>query len=230
MRQYTDPNELRKLPRLLRAVKWRLPLEISDLVGRLTYKSFAHCIELGKLREYIPERGELIEETAVTTGQQELLFRSLTHTEDLPGAIAEIGAWRGITTAALAQRTTKQVYAIDPHKKNEFPGINEALEAFRERTTAFDNVVHVRLSSGEAARELFGTPLSLIFVDAIHDYPNTWFDFLVWSQLLVPGGIIVFHDVDDHAGTALACRRILRRKDFRVWGYCPNIVALEKTR
>jgi hypothetical protein len=57
---------------------------------------------------------------------------------------------------------------------------------------------------------------------------NTWFDFRVWGSLLLPGGIILFHDVDDHAGTNLACWRILRQNDYRVWGYCPNSLSLKK--
>jgi glycosyltransferase involved in cell wall biosynthesis/predicted O-methyltransferase YrrM len=223
-----DPNELRKLPRLLRAVAWRAPLEFGELIGKLRYRPIDCCLNRNKLVEHISERGDPIDETAVTTGQQELLFRALAQTAEMSAGIAEIGAWRGITTAALAGRTDRRVYAIDPYKENEFPGVNEAFQAFRERTSAFSNVVHLRCSSGEAARELSGTRLSLIFVDAIHDYINTWFDFRVWSNLLVPGGIILFHDVDDHTGANLACRRILRQKKYRVWGYCPNLVALKK--
>jgi len=223
-----DPNELRKLPRLLRAVAWRLPLEFGELIGKLSYKPIDRCLNKDTLAEYISERGEAIEETAVTTGQREILFSALAYTEKMSEGIAEIGAWRGITTAALAGRTVRRVYAIDPHKENEFPGIDEAFEEFRKRTSPFSNVVHVRRSSGEAAKKLSCTSLSLIFVDAIHDYINTWFDFRVWGNLLVPGGIILFHDVDDHAGANLACRRILRQKDYQVWGYCPNLVALKK--
>ena len=228
MKSHLDPNELRKLPRLLRAVAWRLPLEAGELMGRLNYKPFEKCINKQKLVECIASRGDAIQETAVTTGQRELLLRALAHTAKLPEGIAEIGAWRGITTVALAERTEKLVYAVDPHTENEFPGINEAFDAFRSRTARFANVVHVRRSSGAAAKHLSGTRLSLIFVDAIHDYINTWFDFLVWSDLLVPGGIIAFHDVDDHSGTNLACRRVLRQKNYRAWGYCPNLIALEK--
>jgi len=228
MRQLADPNELRKLPRLLRAVTWRLPSVYGELVGKVRYKPFDHCFDKEGLVEHLADRGEAIEETSVTTGQREILLKALAHTAKMPEGIAEIGAWRGITTVALAERTQKKVYAVDPHKENEFPGINEALEAFRGRTSRFSNVVHVRQSSGDAARQLSRTRFSLIFVDAIHDYPNTWYDFVVWGSLLVRGGIIVLHDVDDHPGTHLACRRILREKDYRVWGYCPNIVALEK--
>jgi len=228
MRRPLDPTELRKLPRLLRAVAWRLPLEFGELLGKLSYKPIDRCLNKNQLIVHVSGRGEAIEETAVTTGQREILFKALAYTAGMSEGIAEIGAWRGITTAALAGRTSRRVYAIDPHKENEFPGINEAFEVFRKRTSLFSNVVYVRRSSGEAAKELSCTPLSLIFVDAIHDYINTWFDFCVWGSLLVPGGIILFHDVDDHAGANLACRRILRQKNYQAWGYCPNLVALEK--
>lgn len=228
MKRPADPNELRKLPRLLRAITWRLPLEYGELMGKFTYKPIGECLDKNKLTEFIPERGKSLEETAVTAGQQELLFRALARTANMPQAIAEIGAWRGITTVALTERTERRVYAIDPHKKDEFPGINEAFDAFQARIKEFPHVIHVRHSSGGAAKELSQTPLSLVFVDAMHDYINTWFDFWTWSELLVPGGIILLHDVDDHVGTNLACRKILRLKNYRAWGYCPNIVALEK--
>ena len=228
MREFRDPNKLRKLPRLLRAVAWRLPLEFGELLGKLSYKPIDRCLNKDRLVEHISERGDAIEETAVTTGQREILFKALAHTAGMSEGIAEIGAWRGITTAALAGRTNRRVYAIDPHKENEFPGINEAFEAFRERTSPFSNVVYLRCSSGDAAKKLSHTSLSLIFVDAIHDYMNVWFDFRVWSNLLVPKGIILFHDVDDHAGVNLACRRILRQKNYQAWGYCPNLVAIKK--
>lgn len=228
MKPPADPNELRKLPRLLRAVAWRLPLKIGELAGKMSFRRFDRCLDPQKLVEFIPERGAAIEGTAVTSGQRELLFRALDHTAKMPEGIAEIGAWQGITTVALAQRTPRRIYAIDPHKPNEFPGINEAFESFCKRTSAYSNVSHVRQSSGDAARQLSSERFSLIFVDAIHDYINTWYDFVVWGQLLVPGGIMVFHDVDDHPGTNLACRKVLRQKEYRVWGYCPNIVAFEK--
>jgi predicted O-methyltransferase YrrM len=223
-----DPNELRKLPRLLRAIAWRLPLEMGELTGKMFFKQFDRCIDPKKLVEFIPERGEALEGTAVTSGQRKILFRALDHTAKMPEGIAEIGAWEGITTVALAQRTRRRVYAVDPHYTDEFAGINEAFEAFGKRTASFANVAYVRQSSGDAARQLAKERFSLVFVDAIHDYINTWYDFVVWGQLLAPGGIIVFHDVDDHPGTNLACQKILRQRDYRVWGYCPNIVAFEK--
>jgi hypothetical protein len=44
------------------------------------------------------------------------------------------------------------------------------------------------------------------------------------AALVVKRGMIAFHDLDDHAGANLVCRRILKWKGFVSWGYCPNIV------
>ena len=120
MRRPRYPNELRKMPRLLRAAAWRLPLEFGELLRKLRYRPIDRCLNKDKLIEHVAKREEAIEETAVTTGQRKLLFGAVTHTEKMPEAIAEIGAWRGITTAAPAGRTVKRVYAIDHTKKTNF--------------------------------------------------------------------------------------------------------------
>ena len=48
--------------------------------------------------------------------------------------------------------------------------------------------------------------MSLIFIDALHDYVNTAFDIEAWSSLLVEGGMLACHDTDQQcfAGTRKA--------------------------
>lgn len=222
----SDPNERRKHPRLLRAVTWRLPLEISERYASATFRPFSEILSLGSLSHHIPERGMELENTSVTQNQKEMLLRAVRETETFSDPIVEIGSWRGATTAALAAETRRIVYAVDPYSDSyaSEPVMNEMLE----RTKRYSNVTPVRATSGEAAIQLARTKFSLIFIDGIHDYINAWFDFTAWSNLLVPGGILAFHDVDDHAGTNLACRRVLKRKDFEVWGYCPNMLLFRK--
>lgn len=226
MTQPRDPNELRKLPRALRALRWRLPLELSQLFARLTFRPFVRSCNTTALSEYIPERGALFEDTTVTAGQREMLLRALKATETIELPVVEVGAWRGATTAVLAGATTRLVYVVDPYK--DASGAEADMQMMHDRTRGLTNVKHVRLSSGEAVKMLAHEHFSFVFVDAIHDYLNTWFDFRVWGALVVKGGMIAFHDLDDHAGTNLACRRILKRKGFVPWGYCPNIVVFRR--
>lgn len=222
-----DPNERRKHPRFLRAITWRLPLEFFQRLARLSHKPFTQTLAVDILPHYISERGVELEGTAVTHNQRELLFRALRETERCSAPIAEVGSWRGATTAALAAETPRVVYAVDPYCDSfaSEPVMNEMLE----RTRPYPHVRLVRATSGQAARQLVHERFSVIFIDGIHDYINAWFDFTVWAPLLVAGGIIAFHDVDDHAGTNLACRRIVRRKNFEAWGYCPNMLLFRKT-
>jgi hypothetical protein len=221
-----DPNQLRKLSRPLRALTWRLPLELSQLAARMTFTPISRRCDTGLLKQYLPDRGATFEDTTVTSGQREVLMRALHATENLDLPIVEVGAWRGVMTAAIAAATRRLVYAVDPY--SDASGGEADLRAMNERTRGLDNVKHVRMSSGEAARTLRHETFSLVFVDAIHDYLNTWFDFKVWGSLLTLGGMIAFHDVDDHAGANLACRRILKSGRFVMWGYCPNLAVFQR--
>lgn len=221
-----DPNQLRKLARPLRDLCWRLPLDLFDLVARLTFTPITRCCDTSRLKEYLPHRGATFPDTAVTSGQRELLLRAIQATDNLDLPIVELGAWRGVTTAAIAMATQRPLYVVDPYCD---PLGNEAdLQAMRERTRGLPNVKHIRMSSGDAARALRQEKFSVVFVDAIHDYWNTWFDFKVWGSLLTPGGMIAFHDVDDHPGANLACRRILKASRFALWGYCPNLAIFQR--
>jgi predicted O-methyltransferase YrrM len=226
MTQPRDPNELRKLPRALRELRWHLPLRATQLFARLTFTPFVRCCDTKLLKEYLPERGASLEDTTVTAGQIEVLVRALKQTENIELPVVEIGAWRGATTAVLARMTTRLVYAVDPY--NDASGDEADMQMMQERTRGLTNVKHVRLSSGQAVKMLAHERFSLVFVDAIHDYLNTWFDFRAWGALVAKGGMIAFHDLDDHAGTNLACRRILKWKSFVPWGYCPNILVFRR--
>jgi predicted O-methyltransferase YrrM len=226
MKHIQDPNELMKLPRAIRAFRWRLPLELTQLAAKITYKPFGECLDSKAVKCLIRERGREFEDTSVTTGQRMVLLEAVKQTEQINLPIVEVGAWRGATTVALAAATRRTIFAVDPF--DSYPGAESDMQIMLNRTRSINRVKHVRLRSGKAAEALAGERFSLIFIDAIHDYINTWFDFLVWERLLAPGGIIAFHDVDDHVGTNLACRRVLRQKNYKVWGYCPNLVAFEK--
>lgn len=69
----------------------------------------------------------------------------------------------------------------------------------------------------------------MVFIDAVHDFSNTWFDFHIWAALVKSGGLIALHDVDDFPGTNLACRKILTKSNqYSLWGYCPNLAIVEK--
>ena len=217
------------LPRynLRRIIFWTLPNRYYRLYSRIVFKPFQTCIVRDRCQCFLSDRGDNVPHTAVTTRQLELLLKAVDETEDMASPIAEVGSYRGATTRSLAERTKRLVYAVDPHAG--WGGSQKDYQFFRAAVQSFPNVRHLRTSSGEAAQMLAGERFSLVFIDAIHDYPNTRYDFVVWSALLDQGGMVAFHDVDDWPGTNAACRRILKeRKDFEIWGYCPNLAILRQ--
>jgi len=223
-----DPEQLRKLRRPLRDLCWSLPILLGEKIAAVRHKRVDSLIDLPTLEFYQPSRGEPIMETAVTRIQLDLLIHSLRSLASHSGDVAEIGSWRGITTLALAQNTTKTVYAIDPHPIGHFEGVEEAYEAFQKRVATVSNIRYIRKCSGEAFRQCSDQAFSMVFVDAMHDFVSANFDLTVWSTLITTGGFLALHDVDDHPGVNLALQRALRRKKLLPWGYCPNLIVLKK--
>jgi predicted O-methyltransferase YrrM len=158
----------------------------------------------------------------------ELLIHSLDSLAAHSGEVAEIGSWRGVTTTAMALNTYKTVYAIDPHPVGAFEGVEEAHKAFQHRIAPVPNIRYIRKCSGEAFMQCSDLVLSMVFVDAMHDFVSANFDLNIWLSLISTGGLLALHDVDDHPGVNLALQRALRRKDLIPWGYCPNLIVLKK--
>lgn len=175
----------------------------------------------------LPDRGDALTDTAVTAGQLHILERMVDEAESVDGDLAEIGSYRGVTTAALAARTSKIVYAVDPF--SGYGAGEDDFKTFRSRTRELRNIIHIRESSGAASARFEPSSLSAVFVDAVHDFSNSWFDFLAWSGKVREGGFVALHDVDDHPGVRFTAKQILSQfHDYEVWGYCPNLLVLRK--
>jgi predicted O-methyltransferase YrrM len=163
--------------------------------------------------------------TAVTERQMAHLLAAVKCTEQLGNsAVVEIGSFRGETTRCLAQTTARTVFAVDPFAG--YGGAAYDCEKFKARVTGLGNVIHLRSTSGSAARTWNAGPISLVFIDAVHDYVNVRFDILVWSQFLAGGGIIAVHDTDEKrfAGARRAVFEAAQR--LELWAHPPGMVLL----
>jgi predicted O-methyltransferase YrrM len=193
---------------------------------RLAHKSLSVAREWESRRRYdryalpeilwqepLPELPEVDwDSTSVTPAQMQHLLQAVVATESLAGTvIVEVGCYRGVTTRCLAGATDRKLIAVDPY--GGYGGAAEDREAFRRRIARLDNVIHEAKTSGDAARDWAHGPISLVFIDAIHDYVNTSFDISVWAPKLVRGGILALHDVDQaaYAGTRRAAFESLGR-------------------
>ena len=120
--------------------------------------------------------------------------------------IAEVGAWQGRSTVAMADNTLGIVFAVDtwkgsPEHEGELRqhGPEWLIEQFLHNI-AGRKVCPVQMISVEAA-ELFssqGGLFDFIFLDASHDYDSVKADIAAWYPLLKHGGIFAGHDYTEH--------------------------------
>lgn len=223
-----DPFEIKSLPKLHPyRFGWTIRSRLLDFYGRLIQTPISSKVKNFTPQHLFTERGSSLPDTAVTSNQAKLLDLAISYTEIFSEPIVEIGCYRGVTTRQLGLATQRSVYAVDPYIG--YGGWESDLAIFKERVQYQPNIYHFPLTSGAAFRQLQNQSCSLVFVDAVHDFANTWFDFFAWSSIIKSGGLIAMHDVDDFPGTNLVCRRILTYKNkYSLWGYCPNLAIVQK--
>jgi predicted O-methyltransferase YrrM len=193
----TDPFFIKKYP------KWHPQRLAFTLQARLTEREAKSNFDKYALPELLipdlpPSPPLDYCNTAVTPIQMQHLLAALSTTEHLKDTvIVELGAYRGITTQALARATSRQVVAIDPYIG--YGGSEEDYQIFKSNTGSIQNITHERKSSGDAAGNWNHGPISLVFIDALHDYVNTAFDIQAWSPLIAKGGILACHDTDEES-------------------------------
>lgn len=117
--------------------------------------------------------------------------------------IAEIGSWRGRSTAALSDNTPGIVTAVDTWAGDPDSATDDF---FREHgpdglhlefiKNKADNVLAVRATSLDAAAWFVerGKTFDMIFIDGSHDYDSVRADILAWMPLLDAGGLLCGHD------------------------------------
>jgi hypothetical protein len=207
----TDPFSLKSQSKLSpRRLTFTARARVLDYVSR---RGFARYAIPAKILSPLPVLPSDIawHDTSVTELQMQHLVLALEDTEALGGCVVEVGSFRGVTTRCLAARTSRKVISVDPFIGHG--ALASDHEIFTRNVAARPSITHVRKTSGEAARTWTHGPASLVFIDAVHDYVNTAFDISVWWPLLVPGGIMAFHDTDDlsFAGTRRAVFELYRR-------------------
>lgn len=223
-----DPFELKNLSKLHPyRLTWTAYSRVLDYYGRLTYKPIATEANRFNLVHLFTDRGSPLPDTKLGSRKSELLELAVAATESFTEPIVEIGSYRGATTRRLALVTKRLIYAVDPYIG--YGGWEADLAIFKEKTYLLSNVCHLQKTSGSAFKLLQEHFFSFVFVDAVNDFSNTWFNFSAWASLVRPGGLIAVDSVDDWPGPNLACRRILAQTDkYSLWGYCPDLAIVQK--
>jgi predicted O-methyltransferase YrrM len=124
-----------------------------------------------------------------------------------PARIMEIGTAKGATLLCWCRIATKQVISVDLEGGIHGGGYPPAKKKLYREFTAGRPGVRLDLfqenSQEMATRKkvegvLNGEKLDVLFIDGDHSYDGVKKDFELWSPLVRPGGIVLFHDILPH--------------------------------
>ena len=130
------------------------------------------------------------------------LYELIQHYFKPEFVIAEIGSFQGVSTMLFAMHVQK-VYSIDCYdyvvpETGRIPSHDQlfvdAEKLFLERTADIKNIIKVRKSSVEAAKEFEDRTLDAVYVDAEHDPISVRSDINAWKNKIKVGGILCGHD------------------------------------
>jgi glycosyltransferase involved in cell wall biosynthesis len=129
--------------------------------------------------------------------------------EPQPISIVEIGSYHGKSTVLFGSiikvfSPQAKVYAIDTHDGKvgaadqgvyKFPPSLESFERNIKNEGLSEFVETIRNHSYNVEWQ---KPVSLLFIDGLHDYPSVARDFWHFSDWIIIGGYVVFHDYADY--------------------------------
>lgn len=86
---------------------------------------------------------------------------------------------------------------FDPDLLDVQTGKIDTLRLFRKTIFDFqlENSVIPIIGRSEIIGQAWKTPLALLFIDGSHAYESVLNDYQIWSQHIIPGGYLVFHDI-----------------------------------
>ena len=142
-------------------------------------------------------------EGQISVDEQYLLYEYAKKVNE-DDCIVEIGSYRGKSSLCLGLGSLHgkkpKVYTIDPHAT--FVGINGGVFGSKDMKEFYKNVINYHLGEtiyqislpsfdvGKTWRQRIG----LLWIDGDHSYEGVKQDFVSFSEHVVGGGYILFHD------------------------------------
>lgn len=135
-------------------------------------------------------------ETQTTEAERDCLVRHARSRR----CLVEIGVWHGVTTSRLLDVMAADgvLYAVDPFPAGRLGLSLQRCIARREvGKVRRGRVEWVRLTGADAGRAHATRgrpPVEFLFVDGDHSYQGIQADWLAWSTVMAPLGIVALHD------------------------------------
>ncbi len=155
------------------------------------------------------------------------------------GSVLELGAYEGRSTITFA-RAGRHVHTIDTWSLNVAD-----LSAYDDGRTSADAVLdrfqaHLRRAQVQSHVSIhrghthdiglhWSTPGAILFIDAGHTYADVRGDLDIWTPHLLPGGLLLMHDVlgDMYLDVTRAASELLRQ-NWRVVASAGSVVAFTR--
>ena len=146
---------------------------------------------------------------------------------DSPHAVVEVGSFCGRSTVVLAGvvaavSPSERVYAIDPHEGEVTTETGATrfekptLEKFERNVSEAGLRDFVQTIPKRSFEVEWNAPISLLFIDGLHDYGNVARDFAHFERWVVPGGYVVFDDYDvSFPGVVAFVDEVLEAGEYR---------------
>jgi len=128
-----------------------------------------------------------------------------------PSVILEIGTAKGATLLGWCRIASSKVISVDLPggiHGGGYPAIKQSLyrEFVADRPEVSLHLIqadsHVLATRKLAEEKLDGAPIDVLFIDGDHSYAGVRADFELWSPLVRPGGLVLFHDILPHKHVA----------------------------
>lgn len=158
-----------------------------------------------------------------------------------PHAVVEVGSYCGRSTVVLggvvkAVCPSARLHAIDPHEGELTISDTETrfeaptLERFRRNIAAAGLEGIVQTIPKRSFEVEWAAPISLLFIDGLHDYGSVSRDFAHFERWVVPGGYVVFDDYDrSFPGVIRFVDEVLGAGEYRKVLSVGKIVVTRKT-
>lgn len=156
-----------------------------------------------------------------------------------PHTVVEIGSYHGKSTVLLGSvlqyySPFSKLYAIDPHE-GVVGAQGQDLKQTMPSWVAFSlNTADAKLKNIEVIRDystnvLWNKPISFLFIDGLHDYENVSKDFFHYSEFVVVGGFVAFHDYSNYYfGVKKFVNEVLATGTYRMIACEKSLMVLQK--
>lgn len=148
------------------------------------------------------------------TQEEKIKLYELAQTLQNNSNVVEIGSYLGASTCCIANgliNKNSKFYCIDTWENDAMSEEKkDTYEEFTNNIKQFKNIVYpIRGYSYEVANQiqnLTNSKIDLLFIDGDHSYEGVKKDWDLYSPMLHPGSLVIFHDI----GWAKGVKKVIK--------------------